>query len=100
MDLIVVVLLITIILIWKRDFIKFVYFLGIIELFFKIVHFIGDNLGLNELNNIVNTYIPTSIFSLLAKYSNGLFYTILCWLLIICFICLEFNLIKYWFKKK
>lgn len=99
MDLIILVVLLIIILIWFRDFHNLVYFLGITEIFFRIMHFIGDNLGIKEVSNVINKYIPSSLFSVLAKYSNGLLYTILSWGLVICFIVLEVSLIKYFFKR-
>lgn len=99
MDLIVFVILLIIILIWFKDYHNMVYFLGISEIFFRIMHFIGDNLGINEVNNVINKYIPSSLFQILAKYSNGLLYTILCWGLLVCFIVLEINLIKYFLKR-
>lgn len=99
MDLIILVILLIVIFIWFRDFHSFVYFLGIAEIFFRIMHFISDNIGIKEVSNVINKYIPSSLFSILAKYSNGLLYTILCWGLLICFIILEINLIKYFIKR-
>lgn len=99
MDLVILVILLIIILIWFKNFNSFVYFLGITEIFFRIMHFISANIGIKEVSNVINTYIPSSLFSLLAKYSNGLLYTILSWGLLICFIILEVSLIKYFFKR-
>ena len=99
MDLVILVILVIIILIWFKNFNSFVYFLGITEIFFRIMHFIGDNIGIKEVNNVINNYIPSSLFSVLSNYSNGLLYTILSWGLLICFIVLEVNLIKYFFKR-
>lgn len=99
MDLVILVILVIIILIWFKNFNSFVYFLGITEIFFRIMHFIANNIGIKEVSNVINKYIPSSLFSLLAKYSNGLLYTILSWGLLICFIILEVSLIKYFFKR-
>lgn len=100
MDLIILVLLIVVIFVWFRDFTSFVYFLGIAEIFFRIMHFIADNLGILEVSNVIRKYIPGSLFSLLAKYSEGLLYTLLCWGLLICFAVLEVHLVKYFIKRK
>lgn len=99
MDLVILVILVIIILIWFKNFNSFVYFLGITEIFFRIMHFIANNIGIKEVSNVINKYIPSSLFSVLAKYSNGLLYTILSWGLLICFIILEVSLIKYFFKR-
>lgn len=100
MDLIILILLIVVIIIWFKDFTSFVYFLGITEIFFRIMHFIADNLGIVEVGNVIRKYIPSSLFSLLAKYSSGLLYTLLCWGLLICFIILEVHLVRYFIKRK
>lgn len=100
MDLIILIILIAIVVCFFKDFTAFVYFLGIAELFLQIVDFISKHIG----NNVVaiwlaNTF-PNSLFDLLAKYSNGLLYEVLCWLLVMCFCILLFNLVKYFIKRK
>lgn len=99
MDLIILLALIVIIAFFFRDYKNVVYFLGIVEIFFRIIHFIGDHLKISELNKFINDYIPQSLFTMLGKYSNGLLYEILIWLLLAIFISLEIYLIKYFFKR-
>lgn len=99
MDLIVLIILIAIIVFFFKDFTAFVYSLGIIELFLRIVNFIANNIGKNEVSVWLNNTFPNSIFTILAKYSSGLLYTVLCWLLVICFCILLFHLIKYLVKR-
>lgn len=100
MDLIILLLLIVIVVFVFRDFTAFVYSLGIIEIFLRIIHFVANHLGIAELSRWINTNFPSSIFSILAKYSTGLFYDILCWFLVICFAILEFHLIRYFMKRR
>lgn len=100
MDLIILLVLIAIIIFFFKDFTAFVYFLGIIEMFLRIVNFIANHIGVSELSVWMNTNFPNSIFSILAKYSNGLLYEVLCWLLVLCFCVLLFNLVKYLIKRK
>lgn len=99
MDLIILLVLIIIIAFFFRDYKNVVYFLGIVEIFFRIIHFIGDHLKISELNKFINDYIPQSLFTMLGKYANGLLYEILMWLLLAIFISLEVYLIKYFFKR-
>lgn len=99
MDLVVLLVLIIVIAFFYRDYKNVVYFLGIVEIFFRIIHFIGDHLKITGLNKIVDEYIPTSLFTMLGKYANGLLYEILMWLLLFCFISFEVYLIKYFFKR-
>lgn len=99
MDLIILLVLIAIIVFFFKDFTAFVYFLGIIELFLRIVNFFANNIGVNDVSTWMNANFPNSIFSILAKYSNGLLYDVLCWLLVLCFCVLLFNLVKYLIKR-
>lgn len=100
MDLIIIIFLLIVIFIWKRDFVSFVYFLGIAEIFFRVMHFIANNIEIPEITNLINKYIPSSLLNVLANYTDGLFYIIMAWGLCICFIVLDAYLIKYWFKRK
>lgn len=100
MDLIILLILIAIIIFFFKDFTAFVYFLGIVEIFLRIVNFIANHIGVSEISVWMNTNFPNSIFSILAKYANGLLYEVLCWLLVMCFCVLLFHLVKYFIKRK
>lgn len=100
MDLIILFILIAIIIIIFRDSKCFVYFLGIVEIFFHVVTYIGNHIGIPEIQNFIAKYIPTSILEIIGRYSNGLFYDILAWLFVGCFLVLDYYLIKYFFHRK
>lgn len=100
MDLIIFLLLALIILFVFKDFVSFVYFLGIVEIFLRIVNFVANNIGINDFAYWMNSNFPNSIFNILDKYSDGLLFTILCWLLVICFGVLDFHLVKYFIKRR
>lgn len=100
MDLIVILALIAIVIIVLKDFKCFIYSLGIIEIFLRVMNFIADNLKIAELSRIIKTYIPSSIINVLNKYSNGLLNTILVWTFVIFMGILCFYLIKYLIKRK
>ncbi|MBP3461293.1 MAG: hypothetical protein J6K21_02670 [Bacilli bacterium] len=99
MDLIILLVLIVAIAFFFKDYKNVVYFLGIVEILFRIIHFIGDHLKIIELNQFINKYIPSSLFTMLGKYADGLLYEILMWILLICFVSLEVYLVKYFFKR-
>lgn len=100
MDLIILLALITIIVIIRKDFKSFIYSLGAIEILFRVLHFIANNLGIIELSKFIRTYIPSSIISIFAHYSNGLFYDILVWVFVIFMGILDFYLFEYLIKRK
>jgi hypothetical protein len=101
MDLIIILVLVAIVVFVRKDFKSFIYSLGVIELFFRIMHFIADNLGIVALSNFIRTYIPnSSIIGLLQQYSDGLLQTILVWIFVIFMGVLCYYLATYLVKKK
>jgi len=100
MDLAIIIILIIVVVIIFKD-VKFVtYALGIMEIFFQIMHWIGDNLGIKEFNSFINNYIPSSTFNILAKYTSGVIYIILSWILLITFVFFLIYLVNYLIRRK
>lgn len=100
MDLLILIVLIVIVVCAYRD-VKFVsYLFGILEIFFRIVHYLGDNIPIINLNPVVNKYFPTSLFSVIDRYTSGIVNDLISWILVIIFILFLYCLIKYFFKKK
>lgn len=100
MDLIIILILIAIITIVYKDVKFLVYFLGTLELFFRLIHHIGDKLTLIDINTFVDKYIPSSLFAIFDKYTSGIVYDIISWSLLIGFSAFLYYLIKYIIKKK
>lgn len=99
MDLIIVLVVIGIVVFFFRDYKHAVYFLGILELLFRLIYFVVEHLKIAALSKFVKAYIPSSLFSVLSKYSTGLLYDILAWLLFACFVSWLVYLVMYFFKR-
>lgn len=96
-----VLLILAVVLIVLRRNVKWgVYIVGTSEIMFRLFHRIGDNIGIEELNELINKVFPTSLFDVAATYTSGLLYTILFWLIIIILVWFLVYLIKYLFKAK
>lgn len=100
MDLLILVLLVVIVGIFFRDTKRLVYLIGILELFFRLVHHIGDLLGIAVFNNFVDKYIPNSIFTIISGHTNGMLCTVLSFVVVGILVMFLFYLIKYFFKAK
>ena len=83
MDLVIILVIIALVVILRRDLKSFIYSLGALEIFFRVIHFIGDHLGIIKLNEFINNYIPDSIKTVLEQYSDGLLESILVWIFVI-----------------
>ena len=100
MDLIIFLILIVLVVIFFKD-VKFVtYLIGILEIFFRIMHYLGDNLPFVNINPFVDNHIPASVFSIVDSYTMGIVEAILSWVLVVFFIMFLVYLIKYFFKMK
>lgn len=97
MDLAVLLILIIIVVLVLKDVKWVTYLIGIVEIFLRLIHYIGDNLKIASLNNFINEYFPTSIFAIIGKYSSGVVYDILSWVLILFLIWFLIYLVKYLF---
>lgn len=102
MDVMLILLVVLIIAVglFFKDFKSVVYFLGIVEIFFRLVHKIASLLGIREFSNFINSYIPNSLEGVIDTYSSGILNTVLIWILILLFGYFEWYLIKYFIKKK
>lgn len=99
MDLIILVIIIGLIIFFYKKFRNVIYFLGIVEIFFRIVHVVGDLIGVKVINDAINSFIPESILSIFAKYSSGLLYDIIVWIFVVLFVIFEYYLIRGFFSK-
>ena len=100
MDLIVLIILLLLIVLIFKKFSSFVYFMVIIDLFLRIIHYFKSLVNINELTALINNYVPASIPTILDKYADGIFLTILLFGYLIIYIIFEFYIIRTFIKKK
>ena len=100
MDLALIIILIVIVVAVYRDFKMFIYLIGVLEIFFRLIHYIGDKLKLISINPLVDRYIPQSLFAIADKYTNGIIYDFISWIIVIGLIIFLVYLIKYLINRK
>ena len=100
--LILLVLLILVVMFFKR-FSSFVFFMAIVEIFLRILSFVRDNIGLDDISQVIGKYLPSNIFAIIDKYTGNVLWlnTILKW----CFVgimtaFLVYTVQIFWKKKK
>ncbi len=100
MDLVILIALLVIVIAVFRDIKWVTYIIGIIEIFLRLINYIGNNIGIEKFQTFVNNIFPNSIFSIIDKYTTGLINTILTWGLVIFLVWFLIYLILYLFKRK
>lgn len=98
-DLAILLIILVIVIVFFRRFSSFVYAIAIIDIFLRILTFLKYN-TVPELKTLIGNYFPESIGSLIAKYSNGVFYTILIWIYVIIFAIFLGYIFKYFINKR
>ena len=83
-DLIVLVVGLILVIMFFRRFSSFVFFMAIVEIFLRILTFIKKNISLKDVSNIIDKYIPESIFSIIDNYASQI--PTLCIILKWCFV--------------
>lgn len=99
-DLIVLIVLILIVVMFFKRFSSFVFFMAIVDIFLRILAFVRDNIGLKDVSSLLAKYFPSSIFSIIAKYTNGVVTVILDWCFVIIMTIFLGYIIKIFIHKK
>lgn len=101
-DLIVFVILVIAVVFFFRRFSSFVYLVCGIDILYRLLHFLGDNLGVPEISSLVNKYVPLSVVDMVGKYvgTSGIIYVILSWIMFILYCILLFYIVRILVKRK
>ena len=99
-DLIIVVVLIIIAFAWFRRFSKTVYAVAILDIFFRLIHHISENIGIPGFEGWVDRIFPTSIPGMLARYMNGILLIIFVWIYICLMVVFLFYVTRTFIRKR
>ena len=83
--------------IFLKNLVKFVFNIVvfyIISIFFRILTFIKNNLGVGEISSFISKYFPESIPSIIYKYTDGVVSTILIWIYVLMFAMFLFYTVR------
>ena len=80
-DIVLLVLIVIAVIFYFRRFSSFVYLICSLDILYRLLHFIADNVKVEELSSLINKYIPTSVPGIVAGYTGteSIFYTIALW---------------------
>ena len=87
-------------IIFFRRFSNVVYIICIIDMFLRIISKIEVLLGIKEISNLVNRYLPDSLLAVINSYSSGIINTILVWLYVGIYVIFLYYVVCTFFRKK
>lgn len=95
-DVVILIVLLVAGICYFRELDSSVYYIASVDIFFRILTFIRDNLKIEE----IRKYFPESIPSIIYKYTDGVFSDILIWIYVIMFGIFLFYTVKILWKKR
>lgn len=101
-DVILLVICAIIVIMFFKRFSSFVFFIAIVDIFLRILTFIKNNIGLQDVADIIGKYLPENIIEIINKYTGNweLVNTILQWAYVIIMCIFLGYIIKIFIKKK
>lgn len=101
-DLILFIILVVAVIFFFKRFSSFVYLVCALDILFRLLHFIADNVKVAELTSLINKYIPGSVAGMIGNYVGtiGLIYTIVIWVMFVLYCILLFYIVRILFKRK
>lgn len=100
MDLVIIIVLLILVALIYKKVTNFIYFFGILDIFFRLLTLIKYQLNIPELTDFFNTYVPESLLGIFQKYATGIFQQILTWGYIVCMGAFLYYVVRIFLKKK
>ena len=98
LDLVVVLIVIIIGLVKYKKFSSYIYLFAFTDICF--LNYINSQIYLNGVHEFVNQYIPSSIYSVIVKYTTDLIETVLIWVYVGFFVVFLYYTLQILLKKK
>lgn len=100
-DLILFILIVIFVIFFFRRFSSFVYLIVSLDILYRLLHFVGNNLKIPELTDLIDKYVPTDIVGLIGNYigTKGIFYTIISWAMFVIYCIFLSYIVKGLVKK-
>ena len=99
-DVVLLIILIVAGICYFRKLDSSVYFIASVDILFRILTFIKNNLGIEELSKNISKYFPESIPSIITKYTDGVLSDVLMWIYVALFAVFLFYTVKILWKKR
>lgn len=77
-----------------------VYYIASLDIFFRILTFLKNNLEIPEVSTFISKYFPESIPGVIYKYTNGIVSTVLIWIYVVMFAVFLFYTVRILWKKR
>lgn len=99
-DLIVLIIFIVFVIIYSKKFPTYIFGFAMIDIFFRVLDFLKNNIPISGIKGELSKYVPESIPSIIYKYTDGTISYLLVWAYVIIMIIFLYFIAKIFIKKK
>ena len=101
-DLIVLIVLIIAVVYFFRSFSSFVYLMCSMDILYRLLHFISENVNVPELSALIDKYIPYNMVDMFSNYigAEGIIYTIITWAMFAIYCVFLFYVVRILVRRK
>ena len=99
-DLIILVVLMVFVIIYSKRFQTYFFGVGVIDILFRILNIIKGYIPNKKIIDLINTYIPSSVYDVICKYTNGIFETVLVFIYVVIMAIFLYYIIRIFIKRK
>ena len=101
-DLVILLVLLILVVMFFKRFSSFVFFVAIVDITLRVLAFVKNNIGLQDVAHVIGKYLPESVFEIINKYTGNisLLNIILKWCFVVIMTIFLSYIIKIFWKKK
>ena len=99
-DLVVTIGLIIFVIIYSKKFQTYIFGLSIIDIFFRVLEFLKNNIPISGVKGELSKYVPESIPSVIYKYTDGTISYLLVWTYVVIMIIFLYYTAKIFIKRR
>lgn len=101
-DLVLLVIIVLAVIFFFKRFSSFVYLVCSLDILYRLLHFLADNLKVEELKTLIHKYIPSSVSNMIGNYTgtDNVFYIIVIWSMFVLYCILLFYIIRILVRRK
>ena len=99
-DLIILIALLAFVFVYSKKFQTYIYGIAAIDIFFRELTFLKNNIPISGIKGQLSKYVPSSIPSIIDKYTSGTVSILLIWIYVIVMAMLLYFIVKLFIKRK
>ncbi len=99
-DLIIIIALLVFVIIYSKKFQNYIFGIATIDIFFRVLGFLKDNIPISGIKGQLSKYVPESIPNIINKYTDGTINTLLIWAYVIIIAIFLYFIAKIFVKRK